>query len=654
MRRGGVSVLVLLLLVPAPAVPAEDPPPVPVRGVLEGRTTWRGTVLVEGDVEIPGGSSLEIEAGTRVLVAESDASKSGWNSDKVEIRVAGSLLVAGTEDRPVVIGPAPGPVAATPLPESAEEDGKGKEEDLRPRYGWHGIVLLPAAGKPPVREIRGALLFDAWAGIQVPAGRLRLEGSVLLRCGTGVEAGTAFQDRDRYGVPPGVARPEILRTRFAGCLTAVGAMLRAAPRLDRCIVAHGRTGVGPRRHTGRFYPLEEPGSTLVRCDLLGNGVGVVGACLVTDSLFHRNRRALALSSFHVQHASGVDEYRLRGNVFAGNGVVLAGESLAGDVAVVKEAGYALSGEALDAAAGAPWPPLPPGFRLAEGSEARGKASGGGDPGSAAEAILRGGAGPRGTGRPPLRRPLAVRIPGGKGEGDVSLDAVPPRVGGSRGSSWWCAVEGDGAGILPLAPILGGPDAGGILAWRVKSSGTGTARLEVNGDLASFEAAWNGASVGDPVVPRRFGAEGWVAEVALRRGANLLMASVRGRGTAPRLVVALDPPAGVTLSEEAPGEAREARVLAAKVERAKGEGAWVRISLSAPVSWAAPGEVRLVDGDGDPVEAGNARVVVDQRQVLRFGPLPDALPAGTGVLLSGWRSPDGSPLETGEAGTFLTN
>ena len=81
----------------APARPADG-----VSGLPPGRTTWSGTVLVAGDVEVPADALLAVEPGTRVVIASKDASASGWNRERVEIHVRGGITVAGTAGSPVV------------------------------------------------------------------------------------------------------------------------------------------------------------------------------------------------------------------------------------------------------------------------------------------------------------------------------------------------------------------------------------------------------------------------------------------------------------------------------------------------------------------------------------------------------------------------
>ena len=228
-RLPAAALLAILPAIPSlPAIPAGEGPA--IRGRLEGATTWSGEVRVDGDVEIPEGSSLRIEAGTRVLIAERDAGNSGWNANLVEIRVAGEIAVSGTVEKPVTFECGPQPVVRGP---AATIDPKSA-----PSWTWHGIVLLPPSAPGRRREIRGARIESAWSGIQVPRGRAVIEDCVFLCCGIGIEVGSAYADEDRRGTPGGVARPVITGCRFSGCVTGVYGELDGAPSITRSVPSH--------------------------------------------------------------------------------------------------------------------------------------------------------------------------------------------------------------------------------------------------------------------------------------------------------------------------------------------------------------------------------------------------------------------------------
>jgi len=71
--------------------------------VLDRDTVWSGKVVLQEDLVIPRGITLTIEAGTEVVVAQTDSTKTDplYLSPLVEITVRGHLEAEGEEDRPV-------------------------------------------------------------------------------------------------------------------------------------------------------------------------------------------------------------------------------------------------------------------------------------------------------------------------------------------------------------------------------------------------------------------------------------------------------------------------------------------------------------------------------------------------------------------------
>ena len=71
-------------------------------GTVMSDTTWSGCVLIHGDIVVPVGKTLTIEAGTTVRFMEGDALSAGLDYGKSELRVFGDIEVQGTADSPVV------------------------------------------------------------------------------------------------------------------------------------------------------------------------------------------------------------------------------------------------------------------------------------------------------------------------------------------------------------------------------------------------------------------------------------------------------------------------------------------------------------------------------------------------------------------------
>ncbi len=625
-----------LLLVAALAGPAAAADPPPVHGLLTGRVEWSGEVFVDGDVEVAEGAHLVVTAGTRVRFAARDATATGWDPALVEVHVKGGLTVAGTIDRPVRFLTGEEPKERKP-PEGPPDPARKPEYD----YPWHGLTLWPPADPAVAREIRGAVFRFAYAAVQVPKGRARIEDCVFLRCGAGVEAGSAWADERRKGMAGGVARPLVRGCRFADCGTGVFAEGLGAPAVERCVFFACRLGVGNHRATGRYYGLQEPGAAVSRCDFLRSEAGVKGCAVVADSIFAGNETALSLSEFHVRNATDTEECAFFGNVFGGNRVLFEGECGAGDAIVVDEVGYEADEMAREAALRAEGPPLPAGLRLKVAAAARGRGAGGGDPGALAEVPPAPAGRVWGTARTRLTRPLAVDV----AEAKEDFGRLRPAPGALFGERWWCAADLGGAGVFRVRDVFPRPGIVVALAYAVTMAPGGPAFLELNGDLAQVDVYWNGERLPEVIVPRRFGEEGLLLPVKGKAGANVLVLRARGRGVDPRIGVAVAREGEGNVAERAPEPAREAAVRSADLGRPRDRGGepWLAVKVSTPLSWLPGGRVTLLDRDGREIPAPGAAVVVESRHVAAFGPLPDAALSGGGVLLAGFAAPDGAPL-----------
>ena len=72
-------------------------------GSLRSDETWSGSIVLNGDIAVPAGTTLTILPGTTIQVpALIDDSQGGSNNSKTEIIVNGSLVAEGTADNPIV------------------------------------------------------------------------------------------------------------------------------------------------------------------------------------------------------------------------------------------------------------------------------------------------------------------------------------------------------------------------------------------------------------------------------------------------------------------------------------------------------------------------------------------------------------------------
>lgn len=93
-------------------------------------------VKLNADLIIPMGINMTIDAGSEIQISENDTFKSGFDEDRIEIIVHGSITVNGTSEEPVVFSPL---------------DGSGKREH------WAGINIL--SSKTGVSAVRNANIF---------------------------------------------------------------------------------------------------------------------------------------------------------------------------------------------------------------------------------------------------------------------------------------------------------------------------------------------------------------------------------------------------------------------------------------------------------------------------------------------------------------
>jgi hypothetical protein len=615
-------------------------PPAPAGGtggpaILHGQVTWKGTVTVTGDLEIAEDACLTVEPGTDVAIAAKDATGGGWDPKRIEIHVKGDLLVEGTPEKPVSFESPfakPRPAAIRP-------------GDRKPTYAWHGIVLWPPKAGHRLREIRGAVFTGAWSALQVPAGRVRVEDCLFRCCGIGVEAGSAYADRERCGMPGAVARPYLLRSRFAQCGTGVYAEQDGAPCIERCAMAACMYGAGNERTTGTKFPLSQPGVTATRCDFVADSIGLVGPSIATGNIFVRNWTGLVPSDYDRYNLTDVDFSLWTGNVFSGNHEDAAGSAGGPPGIVVEDPGYQAAGGLLDLALVAAGPPLPAGLALRDDSPARGKAPDGGDPGSLGRAKPPPAEAEWTSQRVRLRRPLAASFPAVVATGETGLGDLRPAAGDSIRDSWWCRIDGGEDGIFRPGAFGGGEEGANLaLCYRVELPSAGPVELEVNGDLRDLRAWWNGEPLRGIAWPRRFASEGAVVAAAGKSGANLLSLRLRGRGTYPRFGVALSLPGGRKPREtEPPAEPREARITEARLVRQKDGTSWLRLACSTPVAWAPPGTAELLDAAGRALPQGPAKVGMEGPRAIRVGPLPEAALNGGSAVLRDFHGPDGAAL-----------
>lgn len=168
-----------------------DPTPGGLKGTLFGDTVLSGTVSIEGDLTIPVGSSLTVQAGANLQFGNLDAMKAGLDTARIELIVLGTLAVQGTAQHPALFA------------------GTGDQS-------WYGVRIRPGStasltSASVSNAVIGVTLaengtvahstFSSATGIRVTAGSATLLDDLFTGNGTaGVEvaAGTATISSSRF------------------------------------------------------------------------------------------------------------------------------------------------------------------------------------------------------------------------------------------------------------------------------------------------------------------------------------------------------------------------------------------------------------------------------------------------------------------------
>lgn len=607
------KILTLGLVLAAPALSAQETKPaepkspekpaakqegkeLAVQGQLTGQVTWSGQVRVTGDVEVTDKATLLIRAGTVVTIDEHDATKGGWNPSFVEIQVRGRILIEGRPDAPVKIGPA-----------GMDESATAKlESDVVPK--WHGVVLHPRTAAGDDRNtIRGAVFAWAFAALQVPADAPLIEDCVFACCGVGVEAGTAYKNREYASIRKD-GSPEVRGCRFTQCSTGVYASGPARPDVYRCAFYRCSQAVGNRR-PGVTTPLDPPGVSMVHCALIDNRIGVIGSVLSRDSIFANNDVAMLMSAFHSPHGTNIDGMSIRACLFHANA-----SEIQGDIGMKADL---MHGD--PAFAGPPdsllalTPTLPPALKLGDASAARGKGSGGRDLGPMVSVQAEASSihwKPSGTLITEWLASPATEPAEATWRASKEL-----KRGAKLGKLFWASATATD-GLVDLRTTFGNERAG-WLALKFTCEQAADAVLEANGDLEQFDYSLNGAAPKSNVQRRRLSETGASYPIKLKQGANTLLVYVKGFGAAPRVGVSL----GGSWQRDGEEAAPDVSYLNARAYALKGER-FIEVTFTPGLHWDNGMRRDVVALQNEELDmGGSASIKVLAVDKLLIGPLP---------------------------------
>lgn len=176
--------------------------------------TWTAAgspYVVQGDITIPAGSFLTIQAGTVVEFAAVDGQSAGLDATRIELTVKGTLNINGTAASPVTL-------------QAASADAANV---------WYGIVVDAAATSA---LITFANIHHALEAIRssAPASVLQISFSSIDQCTTGVDLLTGMPTLDALTI--------------TGCATGIAVTGDAGGTISNVVLV-GNTGVGLNYNT---------------------------------------------------------------------------------------------------------------------------------------------------------------------------------------------------------------------------------------------------------------------------------------------------------------------------------------------------------------------------------------------------------------------
>jgi parallel beta-helix repeat protein len=203
-RRNLVAIVVGVLLPPFLLPPVATATTIMGGNVINQIWTAAGSpYIVQGDITIPSGAFLTIQAGTIVQLASTDGQLAGLDISRVEITVDGTLNVNGSAAAPVVFEAQAGTAPST----------------------WYGIVLQGTAA-----TIQFASIQQAVSGVLVLAGSPTIDAVAVTHNDTGISVANS-------------ATPSITNALLSSNATGIAVANLAAPTIVNCTIDGNTRGL---------------------------------------------------------------------------------------------------------------------------------------------------------------------------------------------------------------------------------------------------------------------------------------------------------------------------------------------------------------------------------------------------------------------------
>jgi nitrous oxidase accessory protein NosD len=176
--------------------------------------------IVQGDITIPTGAFLTIQAGTIVQFASSDGQAAGLDASRVERTVRGTLTVNGTASSPVTFQAQSG--NSPEIWYGIVVDAAATSASIQHATIHHGYYGVYSKATGTVFSLQNSTLSTSSNGVYVDAGSPTLSGLTVYNTSTGVYlAGSAsatlvdsvVRSNSSYGVSIYTTRAAVLHRR---------------------------------------------------------------------------------------------------------------------------------------------------------------------------------------------------------------------------------------------------------------------------------------------------------------------------------------------------------------------------------------------------------------------------------------------------------